>query len=258
MFYISFLNLLWIHLEPKILTLTFSYDTLRSQENLRLCVRATRSRTFTLYDYIYKVLCDDSHCERGAGASPSPHRPRPARDTSLGSCSFTARSTESPPRAVRSNRSPINICTTRSRPSLRRFGELGRLAAGLDNTGERRRWCLRAAAAGAAAAGVESCARRRQPAQGPVEAQTGQRQRQRRDACQPRRRPRAAARARLRRLLLAAPAVVEERLHTTHARRVVDARFGTAQARATEPARRQRPGPRALLASASSTSLAHD
>lgn len=49
------LNLLWICVESKILILAFSYDTLRSQEKFETFgVRATRSRTFTLYDYIYK------------------------------------------------------------------------------------------------------------------------------------------------------------------------------------------------------------
>lgn len=138
------------------------------------------------------------------------------------------------------------------RQSTRRFGGRGRRAAGLDNTGEPRRR-FGAAAAGAAAARVQRLARRRAPAQRPVQPQARQRHRQRAHAGQLR-----AARARLTGLLLAAPAVVEQRLHAAHARGVVDARLGAAQARVAQPVRRQRPRPRALLAAAQAARLTHD
>lgn len=186
---------------------------------------------------------------RGSRPTPAPHLHTP-----LGPGTASTASTDSTPARSEALRSPINICTTRSRRSIRRFGGRGRgrRAAGLDNTGEPRRG-LRAPAAGAAASRVHRRARRRTPAQRPVQPQARQRQRQRAHARQP-----WPASARLARLLLAAPAVVEERLHAAHARRVVDARFRAAEARAAEPARRQRPRPRALLAPAAAAGVAHN
>lgn len=207
-----------------------SGDTFTYIHTIRLYLQGTRRR-FTQW-------------ARGARPTPAPRHHTP-----LGPGTAI---TESTPARSEALRSQINICTRRSRRSTRRFGVRGRRAAGLDNTGEPRRR-LRAAAAGPAAARVQRLPRRRAAAQRPVQPQARQRQRQRAHARQPR-----PARARLARLLLAAPAVVEQRLHTAHTRRVVDARLGAAQARAAQPARGQRPRPRALLAAAAPAALAHD
>lgn len=206
-----------------------SGDTFTYIHTIRLYLQGTRRR-FTQW-------------ARGARPTPAPRHHTP-----LGpGTAFT----ESTPARSEALRSQINICTTRSRRSTRRFGGRGRRAAGLDNTGEPRRG-LGAAAARAAAAGVQRRARRRAAAQRPVQPQARQRQRQRAHARQPR-----PARTRLARLLLAAPAVVEQRLHAAHARRVVDARLGAAQARAAQPAGRQRARARALFAAAAAAGVAH-
>lgn len=201
-------------------------------------VRATRSRTFTLYNYIYKVLVDDSLSSAGHSSYVGPALPHTTRSRH---CDHWVH-----PRAVR------------GRPLANKYlyntgagAGAGGAVAGLDNTGEPRR--LGAAAPGAAAASVQRRAQRRASAQRPVQPQARQRQRQRAHARQSR-----PARTRLARLLLAAPAVVEESLHAAHARGVVHTRLGAAQTRAAaQPARGQRPRPRALLAAAPAARLAH-
>lgn len=188
----------------------------------------TRSRTFTLYDYIYKVHVEDSLSERGALVRSAPRHHTPLGTRTRHSDHWVH------PRAVRSsplaNKYLYNAVATRAARLGASEGAGG--AAGLDNTGEPRRR-LGAAAAGAAAARVHRRPRRRAPAQRPVQPQARQRHRQRAHARQPR-----PARARLARLLLAAPAVIEQRFHAAHARRVVDARFSAAKARTAQPAGR--------------------
>lgn len=150
---------------------------------------------------------------RGARPTPAPRHHTPRTGTAI---------TESTPARSEACRSPINICTTRSRRSTRRFGGRGRRAAGLDNTGEPR-LRVRTTTAGAATPRVQRRSRRRTSTQRPIQPQARQRHRQRTHTCESR-----SARTRLAGFLLAAPAVVEQRLHAAHARRVVNACFRAA------------------------------